>query len=95
LKRLKDEAEIDGVYRVAKRIHAVLLNSEDYTSGEISRLLDAPLSKVSHWLRQYEQYGYEALLEGHRSGRPPGLSVEQLKHLADIIDSGPVASEIG
>lgn len=36
---LKRKAEQDREYRVAKRIHSVLLNSEEKTSGEISRLL--------------------------------------------------------
>jgi transposase len=91
LSRLKRDAEHEGAFRVAKRLHAVLLNAEDYTSGSIARILDAPLSKVSEWLRNYERYGYEALLEGHRSGRPPELSAEHLLRLADIIESGPVA----
>ncbi len=91
LRRLKKSAEAEGAYRVAKRLHAVLLNSEARTSGEIARILDAPLSKVSQWLLNYEQYGYEGLLEGHRCGRPPGLSSERQLRLADIIDSGPVA----
>jgi transposase len=46
---------------------------------------------VSLWLQQYETYGWEALLEGHRSGRPKALQAAQLSRLDDIIDSGPVA----
>lgn len=91
LLELKKEAQIDGAYRVANRIHAVILNSNCKTSGEISRILNAPLSKVSEWLRNYEIHGYESLLEGHRSGRPPKLKEKQINELCDIIDSGPVA----
>jgi transposase len=92
LNRLKKEAEQDGAYRVAKRIHAVILCAEDeLTSGEIAHFLKAPRSKVSFWLQQYEKKGIERLLEGHRSGRPSGLSEEQEVQLADIIESGPVA----
>ena len=58
LARLKKDAEREGAFRVAKRLHAVLLNAESYTSGTIARILEAPLSKVSEWLRNYEQYGY-------------------------------------
>jgi predicted amidophosphoribosyltransferase len=58
LARLKKDAEHEGAFRVAKRFHAVLLNAEDYKSGTIAQILDAPLSKVSEWLRNYEQYGY-------------------------------------
>ncbi len=91
LKRKKKAAEQAGEYRVAKRIHAVLLNSTERSSGEIAGILQAPRSKVSEWLRGYTLYGLEALLEGHRSGRPKELTAEQLQALSDIIESGPLA----
>ena len=91
LSALKREAERDGAHRVARRMHAVLLNHQEHTSGEIAQLLEAPRSKVSLWLSQYESYGWEALLEGHRSGRPPELTATQVAQLDGIIDSGPVA----
>jgi transposase len=67
------------------------LNNQEHSSSEIAQLLDAPRSKVSLWLAQYERHGWEALLEGHRSGRPTQLSPAQLSQLDGIIDSGPVA----
>ncbi len=91
LSALKREAEKDGAHRVARRIHAVLLNHQEHTSGEIAQMLEAPRSKVSLWLGQYESYGWEALLEGHRSGRPKELTSAQVVQLDGIIDSGPVA----
>jgi transposase len=91
LRRLKKEGEEEGAYRVAKRIHAVLLCAQGRTSGEITTLVDAPRSCVAEWLRNYEEHGYEGLLEGHRSGRPSRLSEKQKELLSDIIESGPVA----
>ena len=91
LLQLQKEAEKDGQYRVAKRMHAVLLNHDGKTSGAIADILKAPRSKVSLWLSNYEQYGYESFLEGYRSGRPSGLTEQQKMELADIVDSGPVA----
>jgi transposase len=91
LRRLRKEAEQDGAYRVAKRIHAVLLNNDSKTSSQIAEILDAPLSRVSQWLHDYEKHGYEALLEGYRSGRNPKLSEQQKTMLGDIVDSGPAA----
>ena len=88
---LKKEAEQAGEYRVAKRIHAVLLNNQENTSTQISNILHTSRSKVSEWLRNYEDYGYEALLEGQRSGRKIRISKDQLTELGDIIDSGPIA----
>ena len=71
LTRLSKEAERDGAYRVAKRLHAVVLNAEGRTSGELAAVLKAPRSKISEWLAQYQAHGIEGLLEGYRSGRPP------------------------
>jgi transposase len=91
LVRLSKEAERDGAYRVAKRLQAVVLNSEGQTSGEVARILKAPRSKVSEWLQRYQADGVEGLLEGQRSGRPSELNPKQQQQLADILDSGPVA----
>jgi len=88
---LKKDAEVDGIYRVAKRIHSVLLNNDGKSSGEISGILRAPRSRVAEWLKNYEEYGIEGLLEGQRSGRPQRLSLCEQTRLSDIIDSGPVA----
>lgn len=91
LVRLKKEAEVDGFYRVARRIHAVILNHDGRTSGEIAKIFKVSRSRVSQWLRNYEDYGDEGLLEGYRPGRPALLIDHQRSELCDIIDSGPVA----
>jgi len=57
LSRLRKEAEQEGAYRVARRLHAVLLNSAGRTSGEIARILQSARSKVSEWLAHYEEHG--------------------------------------
>jgi transposase len=72
-----------------------LLNYQRHSSGDIAGMLDAPRSKVSLWLQQYEKYGWEALKEGHRSGRPRELDALQRQGLCDILDSGPVAYGYG
>src|SRR5205809_6678852 len=91
LVRLAKEAERDGSYRVAKRLQAIVMNAEGYSSGEIARILKAPRSKTSEWLRLYEEHGVDGLLEGHRSGRPRGLDDKERQQLGDILDSGPAA----
>jgi transposase len=91
LLRLKSKAEKEGASRVARRIHAVLLNHDGRTSGEIACILKTPRSRVSEWLKNYDEHGYEALLEGYRPGRPPRLTEQEKSDLADIIDSGPIA----
>lgn len=88
--RMKKSAA-DGADRVSKRIHAVLLNSEENTSGRISEILSVSRSKVSEWLKIYEEQGFEGLKEGERSGRPSQLTDLQKIILCDIVDSGPIA----
>src|SRR5947209_17810763 len=78
------EAEREGAYRVAKRLQAVVLNSEGRTSGELAGILKAPRSKVSEWLSRYQTHGVDGLLEGYRSGRPPALSEKQRGQLGGI-----------
>jgi transposase len=88
---LSKEAVRDGAYRVAARLHAIVLNMEGKTAPEIADILKVHRSKVSIWLRNWEQNGMEGILEGHRPGRPPAMSDGQRQELADILDSGPVA----
>jgi transposase len=91
LVRLKQEAERGGAYRVARRFHAVLLNNDGYSSGQIAALLGAPRSRIFAWLASYQQNGGEGLQEGAHTGRPPALDSFDRGILADILDSGPVA----
>lgn len=88
---MKRDAAADGADRVATRIHAVLLNHDNNTSGEIAKTLKVSLSGVSEWLKIYSEQGVDGLLEGHRSGRPSFLSDVDKILLCDIIDSGPIA----
>ncbi|MCB9026578.1 MAG: winged helix-turn-helix domain-containing protein [Bdellovibrionaceae bacterium] len=88
---MEAEANIDGAYRVSSRIRAVLLSNEKNSSGEISLLLGAARSRVSNWLKTYEEQGVEGLMEGERSGRPSLLTDLEKVLICDIVDSGPVA----
>lgn len=88
---LGKQALRDGAYRVASRLHAVVLNMEGKTAPEIADILKIHRSKVSIWLHNWQQRGMDGILEGHRTGRPAGLSDHQKQKLTDILDSGPVA----
>jgi transposase len=88
---LSKQALRDGAYRVAARLHAIVLNMEGKTAPQIADLLKVHRSKVSIWLRNWQEGGMDGILEGHRSGRPPAMSDAQRQELTDILDSGPVA----
>src|SRR5256885_17263775 len=91
LVRLAKEAERDGSYRVSKRLQAIVMNAEGYSSGEIARILKAPRSKTSERLRLYEEDGVDGVLDGLRSGRPDGLDDKGGRQAGDIVGSGPAA----
>src|SRR5436853_6948224 len=87
--RLSKEAERDGAYRVAKRLRAVVLNSQGRTSSELANILQAPRSKVSEWLARYEVHGVDGFLEGYRSGHLAILYPHRQKLSLDIRDNRP------
>jgi transposase len=89
--RLRNEAQHDKAPRVALRIHGVILSIEKYPPSKIASLLKIDRTTVPIWINNWNQYGEEGLLEGHRSGRLPKLSDKELKHLYDILESGPIA----
>jgi transposase len=88
---LRKEAKKENEYRVATRIHAIILSIEGNTSGEIAALLKANRTNIPVWINNWNDYGQNGLLEGHRSGRKSGLTTEDKEALHDIIESSPVA----
>lgn len=91
LVRLSKQALREGAYRVANRLHAVVLNMEGKTAPEIADVLKVHRSNVCLWFERWQRDGVEGILEGHRPGRPPTISERQRQELADILESGPVA----
>ena len=75
----------------ARGIHRCLLSVQGQTTGQIAQGLQVDRTRVHAWIGAWNDYGDEGLREGHRSGRPALLSAPQREHLADILDSGPVA----
>ncbi len=91
LLQLRREAIQDQEPRVAQRFHAIALSIEGHTVSQIAQSLKVHRSSVPLWIEQWNQRREVGLLEGHRAGRPAGLSVKQQEQLQDILDSGPVA----
>jgi transposase len=91
LLRLRHAAQRDKAPRVVLRLQAILLSLDHLTNVDIARLLHVDRTRVHAWVRAWNEYQEDGLLEGHRSGRPPELTPEQRERLHDIVDSGPVA----
>jgi len=91
LLELRRQAQKDKAPRVVLRLQGILMSLAGHTTGEIADHLKVHRSTVPLWIDQWNRYGQEGLKEGHRSGRPTGLSQEDRERLCDILDSGPVA----
>lgn len=89
--KTKKEALREHQYRVATRVHAIILSIEEHKSGEIADLLKVNRTAVPVWIKHWNAFGIKGLLEGHRSGRIAGLTTNDGERLKDIIESGPVA----
>lgn len=87
----RQEAQTDKAPRVALRLQAILLSADGHTPPAIADLLHVHRSRVHDWVRGWIDHGLEGIKEGHRSGRPSGLTAAQRQKLHDIIESGPVA----
>lgn len=95
LEALRRQAHADKAPRVALRIQAIMLSIEKHSATRIAQLLHVHRVTVHSWINAWNAYREEGLLEGYRSGRPPGLTDAQREHLYDIIESGPVAYGLG
>jgi transposase len=91
LLQLRKEAINDQEPRVAQRFHAIALSIEGRTTSQIADSLKVHRSSIPLWIEQWNRHQERGLLEGHRAGRPAGLSTLQREQLQDILDSGPVA----
>jgi len=64
LVNLSKQALRDGAYRVAGWLHAVALNMEGKTAPQIADILKVHRSKVSIWLRNWQQHGMDGVWRG-------------------------------
>jgi len=84
---LRKEAMADKAPRVALRIQGVLLSLEKHPVSEIAQLLKVHRATAHNWIQQWNAWGAEGLLEGHRPGRPASLTDQDRQRLRDIVDS--------
>ena len=69
------------------RVQGILMSLDGQTRGEIANHLKVHRSTVPLWIDHWNRHGQKGLWEGHRSGRPRGLSPEERETLCDILDS--------
>lgn len=86
-----NEARKRGSFQEYQRILAILSLSEGHTLAAVASILQAAISSVYRWLKQF-LVGAEQGLQSRRSpGRPPKLTKKQKRTLSDWVIKGPAA----
>jgi transposase len=68
------------------RLECVRLSHRGWTVPEIARHLEVHEATVREALKRFAAGGFEALPDGHRSGRPPTLTAEVLAAVEALLD---------
>lgn len=64
-------------FRVRNRSHAILLSSERFSVAEIARVCRVDRDTVSNWIDNWNEFGFTALADDEKSGRPPILTEQE------------------
>lgn len=78
--------------RAKLRLLAAMLRKKGRTMRQISEELHVPLGTVHAWLRRLIDGGLKRLHDGHRPGRPPRLTYDELRGLRRDLTRGPKAN---
>lgn len=74
-----------------RRMEAARLLRAGLSQSEVARRVGVHRQSVSRWARELEQSGVRGLRKARRTGRPPRLSVAQLRDLERALMRGPEA----
>ena len=75
------------------RLEAVRLSHRGWTVPEIARHLEVHQATVREALRRFTDGGFDALPDGHRSGRPPTLTAGVLAAVEALLDRAAAGGE--
>ena len=72
-----------------RRMKAARLLREGLSQSEVARRVEVHRQSVSRWARELEESGVRGLRKAGRTGRPPKLSLAQLRDLERALKRGP------
>jgi transposase len=81
--------------RLACRILAIALVLEGWSRTEAAMACGMDRQTLRDWVHRYNHDGVGGLSDGHRSGRPPALSAEQMQDLKALVLAGPTWRSTG
>lgn len=81
--------KFDRVKLERRRLKAMRLLQKGMSEAEVARRVGAHRQSVNRWARQLAQGGPEALKRAPRTGRPPQISVSDLRRIKEGLVQGP------
>lgn len=88
-KRLVENHQTSGNFRLRNRSHAILLSVEKFPIAEIARICRVDRDTVSLWIDNWNEYGGKGLEDEEKSGRPPILAKEEQEKAIEIALRNP------
>ena len=88
-KRLVENHQTSGNFRLRNRSHAILLSVEKFPIAEIARICRVDRDTVSLWIDNWNDYGEKGLEDEEKSGRPPILAKEEQEKAIEIALRNP------
>ena len=88
-KRLVENHQTSGNFRLRNRSHAILLSVEKFPIAEIARICRVDRDTVSLWIDNWNEYGEKGLEDEEKSGRPPILAKEEQEKAIEIALRNP------
>ena len=88
---IQQEIERSDESRYDHRLHGVLLIAGGQGCNDVAHLFGEDTRTIQRWVKRFEQYGFDGLREGERSGRPRSLEEAQYKSLGHDLRYRPRA----
>lgn len=88
-RRLVENHQTSGNFRLRNRSHAILLSVEKFPIAEIARICRVDRDTVSVWIDNWNGFGEKGLEDEEKSGRPPILTKEEQEKAIEIALGNP------
>ena len=82
--QLKEVMKSQASQRTRMRAHAILLSARRYAIDHIADIYQVDRDRVSEWLDWWEEFQFDGLDDGPRSGRPPKLTEKEQKRAVKL-----------
>ena len=86
LRKLKKSKLTSSLVRTIFRVKALIAYYQTLDVENVAKYYDVSLKTLKKWIKRFEHFGSEELLEGERSGRLPKLSAVQQEQLKRLIE---------